>query len=205
MIEQRSDEWFALRLGKVTASRINDVLSTLKSGGEAASRKNYRTQLVVERLTNTKADSFTNAAMEWGTAQEPFARQAYQFLTDYDVDEVAFVDHPGIAMSGCSPDGLIGKDGMVEIKCPNTATHIEWLLAGVVPAEHHNQMLWQMDCASREWCDFVSYDPRLPLPLQFFKVRFMFDEKRVETMRASVVNFLGEVSETVAKLKLRMG
>lgn len=198
-IVQRTPEWFAVRAGKVTASRINDVMATLKSGGEAATRKNYRAQLVCERLTGAVQESFTNAAMQWGTDNEPHARSAYEFIYDRKVDEVGFIDHHTIKMAGASPDGLIG-DGLVEIKCPNTATHIEWMLAGVVPSEHQNQMLWQMDCANGMFCDFVSYDPRLPPDLQLFVIRFDRDQKRIEELRAAVEVFNSEVEMTVTRL-----
>lgn len=200
-MEQRSDEWFSARLSKVTASRINDVMSTLKSGGESASRKNYRTQIVVERLTGQKAESYTNGAMQWGTDQEPFARQAYEFFTGNDVVEVGFIDHQTITMTGASPDGLIGTEGMIEIKCPNTATHIDWLLAGTVPAEHLKQMQWQMECTDREWCDFVSYDPRLPVDLQLFIVRCERDDVLLNEIRAAVIKLLSEVDAQVVALE----
>jgi len=199
-IEQRTDEWFAARLGKATASKINDVMSTLKSGGEAATRKNYRAQLVCERLTGAKTENFSNAAMQWGTDCEPLARAAYEAATDNMVSEAGFINHPTIPMSGMSPDGLIGSDGLLEIKCPNTATHIEWMLAGVPPAEHINQMLWQLDCSDRKWCDFASFDPRLPQDLQLFVVRLDRDEKKIEELRSGVIKFLSEVDETVSKL-----
>jgi putative phage-type endonuclease len=201
MMEQRSDEWFTARLGKITASRINDVMATIKSGGESSSRKNYRAQLVVERLTGQKADSYTNGAMMWGTEQEPFARQSYEFFTGNDVVEVGFIEHPTIEMSGASPDGLVGDDGMIEIKCPNTATHIDWLLAGVVPSEHVKQMQWQMECMDREWCDFVSYDPRLPVDLQLFIIRCERDYVLLNEIRAAVIKLLSEVDEQVAALE----
>lgn len=152
-VEQRSDDWFKVRLGKVTASKINDVMATLKSGGEAATRKNYRAQLVCERLTGTKQDGgFTNAAMQWGTDCETLARAAYEASTGFMVIEAGFIDHPTIPMTGMSPDGFIGSAGLIEIKCPNTATHIDWMLAGVPPAEHFNQMQWQMECSGSKCC-----------------------------------------------------
>ena len=200
-MEQRSEEWFAARIGKVTASRVNDVMATLKSGGESASRKNYRTQIVVERLTGQKAESYTNGAMQWGTDQEPFARQAYEFFTGNDVVEVGFIEHPTIEMAGASPDGLIGTEGMIEIKCPNTATHIDWILAGTVPAEYLKQMQWQMECMDREWCDFVSYDPRLPVDLQLFIVRCERDDVLLNEIRTAVIKLLAEVDAQVAALK----
>ena len=197
---QGTEEWFAQRIGKVTASRINDVMATLKSGGEAATRKNYRAQLIAERLTGTKADSFTNAAMQWGTDNEPIARAMYEIKTGSDVEQVGFVDHPSIAMTGASPDGRVGNKGMLEIKCPNTATHIEYLLAGVAPTEYHNQMLWQMECDGRDWCDFVSFDPRMPEAMQLFIVRFNKDEDKLSIIRAEVCKFLGEVDNVISRL-----
>lgn len=201
MITQGSDDWFAQRIGKVTASRLNDVMATLKSGGEAATRKNYRAQLIAERLTGTKADSFTNSAMQWGTDNEPIARANYEILTGSDVDQIGFVDHPVIGMTGASPDGLIGVAGLIEIKCPNTATHIEYLLSGVVPSDYHNQMLWQMECTGREWCDFASFDPRMPDDMQLFVVRFNRDEDRLNDLRSGVVKFLAETDDVMARLQ----
>jgi len=199
-MEQRTDAWFKYRAGKVTASRVKDVRATIKTG-EAADRKNYRAQLVVERLTGTVAESFSNAAMQWGTDQEPNARQAYEFITGNVVEEIGFIDHPTIKMAGMSPDGLIGDDGLVEIKCPNTATHIDWLLAGVVPKQHVDQIMWQMICSGRKWCDFVSYDPRLPLELQLFIKRLEFNQDLADQICVDVIKFIQEVDATVGQLK----
>lgn len=201
MIEQGSDEWFAQRIGLVTASRLNDVMATLKSGGEAATRKNYRAQIIAERLTGTKPDSFTNAAMQWGTDNEPIARANYEVLYGVDVDQVGFILHPDIKMTGASPDGLIGSDGLIEIKCPNTATHIDYLLGNVPPVEYRNQMLWQMECTGRKWCEFVSFDPRMPDDMQLFVVRYMRDDEKIKELRAGVLKFLDEVNEVLAKLQ----
>jgi putative phage-type endonuclease len=197
---QLSPEWFAERVGLVTASRLNDVMSTLKSGGEAATRKNYRAQLVAERLTGAKAESFTNSAMQWGTETEPLARASYAVLHDVDVTQVGFIKHPTIELTGASPDGLIGDDGLIEIKCPNTATHIDYLLAGVVPSDYKNQMLWQMECTGRKWCDFVSYDPRLPEELALFVIRYEKDDDKLNELRDGVVKFLAEVKDVTEKL-----
>jgi putative phage-type endonuclease len=199
-MDQRTPEWFECRLGKVTASKINDVMAILKSGGEAATRKNYRAQLVCERLTGTKQDTFTNAAMQWGTDAEPLARAAYEAYTGDMVNEIGFIEHTYITMSGASPDGLVGDDGMVEIKCPNTSTHMEWLISGGAPTEHHNQMLWQMACAGKQWCDFVSFDPRMPTDLQLMIVRFERDDSRIDTITQSVIKFLSEVDDMVDQL-----
>lgn len=199
-MEQRTDEWFFARLGKVTASKIKSVMARIKSG-EAAERRNYRADLVVERLTGKKVEGFTNAAMTWGNEAEPLARQAYEAHAGVLVEEVGFLDHPDIEMTGASPDGIIGVDGMLEIKCPNTATHIDWLLAGVVPSEHKDQMLWQMECAGRSWCDFVSYDPRLPAHLALFVIRFERDDTRLNEIREEVKKFLSEVDNTIQSLE----
>lgn len=199
-IEQGTDEWFTYRAGRATASRMNDILATLKSGSEAASRKNYRAELVAERLTGQKAQGFSSAAMQWGVEQEQFARAGYELHAGVLVQIAGFVDHPDIAMTGASPDGLVSSDGLLEIKCPNTATHIDWLLDQIAPKEHQAQMLWQMECTGRQWCDFVSYDPRLPVDMQLMVVRFHRDEERLTQMREAVVNFLGEVDSVVARL-----
>ena len=166
-MEQQTQEWFEARLGKVTASRVADVIAKTKTG-YSASRDNYMAQLICERLTGQKGESFTNAAMEHGTQTEPLARSAYENARNLLVKEVGFINHPRIEMSGASPDGLVGEDGLVEIKCPNTATHIETLLSGKVPTKYITQMQWQMLCCQRKWCDFVSFDNRLPEHLQLF-------------------------------------
>jgi hypothetical protein len=176
-------------------------MAKLKNGGEAAGRKNYRVQLAVERLTGQKTETFTNGAMMWGTEQEPFAREAYEFITGTPVAQVGFVDHAYIPMAGCSPDGLIATDGMCEIKCPNTATHVEWMLGGKVPPEHVNQMLFQMDCCQRQWCDFVSYDPRMPIDLQLFVRRLFRDDGAIEKIRYEVISLLDEVDQLVSQLQ----
>lgn len=202
MIEQGTPEWFQQRIGLVTASRLNDVMATLKSGGEAATRKNYRAQIIAERLTRTKADSFTNAAMQWGTDNEPIARAMYEISTGRDVEQVGFIVHPDIPMTGASPDGLVDVKGLVEIKCPNTATHIDYLLAGVAPSDYHNQMLWQLECTGRDWCDFVSFDPRMPEDMQLFVVRYKRDDEKLKILRHGVIQFLEEVNEVMGKLQI---
>jgi putative phage-type endonuclease len=198
-MEQRTDDWFAARLGKVTASRVADVVAKTKSG-YSASRDNYMADLIVERLTGQKAAGFSSAAMEWGVEQEPHARAAYSARTGELVEEVGFIDHPAIAMSGASPDGLVG-DGIVEFKCPNTATHLEYLLAGKPPEKYVTQMQWQMACTNRPWCDFVSYDSRLPEHLQMLIVRVPRDDKRIAELEDEVRKFLAELDEKVTKLK----
>jgi putative phage-type endonuclease len=201
MIEQGSVEWHLQRIGKVTASRVADVLSKGKSG-ESASRKNYRTELVVQRLTGVPGESFTNAAIEHGIATEPMARYAYEAEMGVFVDQVAFIEHPTIANFGCSPDGVIA-DGLIEIKCPNSSTHIEYLTDDKPPAKYIPQMQCQMAVMGARWCDFVSFDPRLPNDLQLFVVRLERDEEYIKAMEVEVQKFLSEVEEMFTKLKER--
>ena len=200
MMQQGTDAWHLARLGRVTASRIADVLATIKSG-EAAARANYRAELVAERLTGKRQESYSNAAMQWGTETEPLARVWYESEVGVVVQETGFVEHPTIAMSGASPDGLVADSGLVEIKCPNTQTHIETMLAKRVPPRYTPQIHWQMACTGREWCDFVSFDPRLPEQTQIFIKRVERDEKYIrETLEPEVVRFLDEVEKTVEQL-----
>lgn len=202
-IIQGSPEWFAIRCGKVTASRVADVMAKIKSG-EAAARKNYRAQLVAETLTGTMEETFSSAAMQWGIDTEAEAREHYatNFLGfDQQVSEVGFVNHPDIEKAGASPDGLVGEDGLVEIKCPNTAQHIEYILSGDAPKKYLPQMQWQMACTGRKWCDFVSYDPRLPGNLACAVYRVMRDDEYIISLEVEVVQFLAEVHETVTELQ----
>jgi len=199
-MEQRSTEWFAVRLGKVTASRVADVIAKTKTG-YSTSRENYMAQLVCERMTGTQGESYNNAAMQWGTDQEPLARAAYEAAKDVLVDETGFVIHPTISNAGASPDGLVGDDGLIEIKCPNTATHIDTLLSEKVPSKYNTQMQWQMVCTGRKWCDFVSFDPRMPEGLQLFIQRVDFDAEYVKMLEAEITGFLGELETKIEKLK----
>ena len=189
MIVQGSLEWFAMRCGKVTASRVADVLAKTKTGW-GAGRANYAAELIAERLTGATAPSFTNAAMQWGTDQEP-------------VYEIGFVDHPEITMSGASPDGLVGVWGLVEIKCPNTATHLDTLLSETVPGKYITQMQWQMACTGREWCDFVSFDPRLPESMALFVTRVHRDVSHILELETEVAAFIAEIDDKVARLTER--
>ena len=202
MMEQRTEEWFAARLGKVTASRVADLMAKTKTG-PSASRSNYMAELLCERMTGQQAERFTNAAMDWGTQTEPQARAAYEFLTDLAVMETGLVDHPTIPMFGASPDGLVGTDGLIEIKCPNTATHIETLLAEEIPAKYLTQMRVQMMCTGRAWCDFVSFDPRLPPDLQIWIKRTHADAAAQAEIESEVIKFLGELDGKIAALTAR--
>lgn len=198
-MEQRSSEWYAARLGKVTASRVADVIAKTRTG-YSASRDNYMAQLVCERLTGQQGESFTNAAMQHGTDTEPLARSAYEAHADLMVEEIGFVQHPKIEMAGASPDGLVGLFGMLEIKCPNTATHIDTLLTQSVPTKYITQMQWQMRCCERQWCDYVSFDNRLPAELQLFVKRVEFDPEYVAMLEKEVTQFLAELDTKVSKL-----
>ena len=171
--------------------------------GWGASRANYMAELIAQRLTGEVAPSFTNAAMQWGTEKEPEARAAYSFYVDADVVEIGFIDHPIIPMSGASPDGLVGADGLVEFKCPNTSTHIDTLLGEPIAAKYIAQMQWQMACSDRKWCDWVSYDPRLPATMQLFVKRINRDDAMIAEHQRHVIDFLAEIEQKVASLKSR--
>ena len=198
-MEQRTAEWHTARLGKVTASRVADVIAKTKSG-YGASRANLMADLIVERLTGQPASTFTNAHMEWGTEQEPHARAAYSARTGELVEEVGFIDHPRISNSGASPDGLVA-DGLVEFKSPATSTMLDTLLTQAVPTKYIPQMQWQMACTGRAWCDFVSYDPRLPEHLRMFVKRVDRDNDYIKMLEAEVTLFLSELEEKLSKLE----
>jgi hypothetical protein len=195
-MHQGTPEWFAARCGLATASKFKDVLATIKSG-EAATRRNYRAQLVCERLTGTVQESFQNEAMRWGTDNEPFARIAYEARGNI-VQEVGFIRHASL-MAGASPDGFVGDEGSIEIKCPNTATHIDTLLNGM-PPDHIPQVQGQMWIAERAWVDFVSYDPRLPENMQLYVQRIHRDEDYIKNLEKEVAKFLTEVDQTIEQL-----
>jgi len=200
---QRSEEWFAERRGKVTASRVADVVARTKSG-YAASRDNYMAELIAEHLTGQSAPGFSNAAMEWGTTQEPCARAAYSARTGLLVEEVGFVSHPTIDGSGASPDGVV-SEGLVEIKCPNTSTHLDTLLSDrsvdSISDRHLTQMQWQMACTGAAWCDYVSFDPRLSEHLQLVVIRVPRNDGRIRQLEDEVTRFLAEMHNKLEKLE----
>jgi putative phage-type endonuclease len=199
-IEQRSEEWFEARLGKATASRFKDILAVTKSGTKSAARRNYAAQLVIERLTGQRAERFTSPAMEWGTETEDLARLAYTLSTKNLVQEIGFVQAADLE-AGASPDGFIGVDGCVEIKCRLTANHIETLKAGHMPAEHVPQVQGQMWITGRKWCDFVSFEPTLPENARLFIERIERDDEYIAGLEAQVKEFLSEVAADVAFLE----
>jgi putative phage-type endonuclease len=198
-MEQRTPEWFAKRLGLVTASRIADVMAKVKTGA-SASRSGYMAQLVTERLTGAPTEGFQSAAMEWGIEQEPHARAAYEAREGVLVDEVDFVRHP-LLEAGASPDGLVGEDGCIEIKCPNTSTMLEYIEDRSVPRKYLLQMQWQMACTGRNWCDFVAFDDRLPEHLRLLVIRVPRDEGVIAEIAGEVGRFLTELRDRVEHLQ----
>ncbi len=198
-IIQGTEEWHLHRLGRVTASRVADVLATLKTG-EAASRRNYRMELVCQRLTGQREEGYTNSHMERGIELEPIARSLYEFKKGVTVEEVGFIDHPSIEMSGASPDGIVG-DGLIEIKCPTPGNHVEVLLSGKAPTKYIPQMQWQMACTGAKWCDFVSYCPLVGDNLALFVVRVERDDIYIAETENVVKLFLTEVADLTKQLK----
>lgn len=199
-MEQGTEEWKAARLGRLTASRVADATDLLKSGKPGAKRVTYLGELIAERLTGLVVDRYQNDLMRWGSAQEPEARAMYEFLHGVEVETVGFVEHPSIAMAGASPDGLVGADGLIEIKCPSTSTHVDTLLAQAIPEEYLKQIDWQMACTGRRWCDFVSYDPRLPPHMAMFVCRRVRDDEAIAALETDARAFLAEVGDKVTAL-----
>jgi putative phage-type endonuclease len=197
--EQNSAEWLAARCGSLGASSIADMVAKTRAGW-GASRFNLAARIVCERLTGTPQESYTNAAMQWGHDTEPQARAMYEFMRDVAVQQVGLVLHPSINKSHASPDGLVGDDGLIEIKCPNTATHIETLLSEDVEGKYVKQMQWQMACCGRAWCDFVSFDPRLPAEMQMFVQRVRRDDEFIAELEREARLFLAEIDKTIATL-----
>ena len=200
---QRTDEWHMARLGKVTASRIKDVLAETRSGAPSKMRDRYLAELALDRLTGQPREGYTNAAMQWGTDTEPQACAMYALTFGEMLEEVGFVPHPTIAQAGASPDRLVGDDGLVEVKCPESHTHMDTLVKGKVPSQYVHQMQWQMACTGREWCDFVSFDPRFPEPMQMFVHRVERDGEAIAAMEGAVKAFLVELDANLATLAER--
>lgn len=198
-MQQRSEEWFQARLGKVTASKLSDVMATTKSG-ESAYRRTYRHQLVTERLTGKQTEIYINQAMQHGMDTEDEARDFYVFKYA-DVEEVGFIDHPTIDMAGASPDGLVGTDGLIEIKCRQPQNHTETLISHQIPSRYKLQMYWQMACTGRKWCDYVSYCPSFPENLKMVVIRLHWDDEQIKLLEESVTKFLTEVKDTVDFIK----
>lgn len=200
MIEQGTPEWKAQRAGKATASRMSDIMAKGKSGAPSRTRANYEAQLICERLTGVVAEGFKSKEMDRGNEVEPEAREAYAFMKNAKVERAGFVDHPSIKMSGASPDSYVGDDGLLEIKCPNTATHLDTLLGEDIDGGYKLQIQWQLACTGRKWCDFVSYDNRLPAHLQLYVRRVERDQSVIIALESAVVTFLREVDAKIAEL-----
>ena len=203
MIEQLSEEWFKARLGKVTASRVKDVMAKTKSG-PAATRTNYMMELLCQRLTGKREESFTSAAMQRGTDLEPIARMTYELNTGNEVTEAEFIVHPEYSAMGASPDGFVGDDGLIEIKCPNTAKHLACIQSDSYDKQYYPQMQFQMACTGRKWCDFVSCDDRLPDELQLFVCRVARSEDYINLMMDEVMKFLAELLTLEIDMRERM-
>ena len=201
---QGSPEWHALRLGKVTASRVADVVARTK-GGYAASRANYMAELITERLTGLQEEGYVSQAMQWGKDHEEEARTAYEFHRDTTIQLVGFVGHPTIKYAGCSPDGLIDAEGLVEFKCPNTATHIDTLINGKPPNRYTFQIQFQLACTKRYWCDFVSFDPRVPERMRLYVCRVARDPIIIGDLDKEVQKFLVESDAKYKQLIERYG
>lgn len=200
---QGTEEWTRARLGKCTASRIADMMAKTRTGW-GASRKNYAAELVAERLTGEPAARYSNAAMQYGIECEPEARAAYAFIRDVDVEECGFIPHPTIAMAGASPDGIVlNGNGLIEVKCPNTATHLETLLTGAIDGNYIQQMQFQMACTKAAWCDFCSYDRRLPEQMRLWVRRVPRDDKLIAELEVEVKSFLAEIDATIDALRKR--
>jgi len=198
--EHGSAEWLRARCGIVTASRCGDMLAVTKKGTEAAGRRNYRAELLAEIMTGRAAQHYVTREMEWGIEQEQYARAAYEVKADVMVETCGFVLHGSVDRFGCSPDGLVCDQGLVQIKCPNTSTHLDWMREGVIPLEHGPQMLAEMACTGRQWNDFVSFDPRLPPHLQLFVRRYYREDPLIAALESEVKKFNAELDALIAEL-----
>ncbi len=204
-IVQGSPEWHQLRCGKVTASRVADVVAQNRAKTSwGKSRDTYMGELIAERLSGIPAESYTNAVMERGKEVEADARAAYEFFRDTPIVQVGFVAHPILKQAGASPDGLVGDDGLVEFKCPNTATHIDTVIRKKIDGRYLTQMQWQMACTERQWCDFVSYDPRLPAGLRMHAQRVKRDDERIAELTTMVEQFLRDMDAKIEQLQSSM-
>lgn len=204
-MQQQTEDWYTARLGRVTASRVRDVMAKGRGGAPSATRQNYMMQLLCKRLTGKREEGFTSAAMQRGNELEPIARMAYELYADAEVTETGLILHPSIEGFGASPDGLIlSARGGLEIKCPNTATHVATIQSGKHDPQYEWQMLAQMACADRDWVDFVSFDDRLPEELQYACFRFHRDESRIRDMETEVKLFLEELAELEHDMRRRM-
>jgi len=200
---QGSPEWIQFRCGRVSASNMDKLMAKTKGGGYGTGRQNYMADLIAERLTGVPTKTFQSDVMRWGIEQEPAAKDAYMFFRDTVVESVGFVEHPTIPMSGASPDGLVTADGLIEVKCPLTATHIDTLLSGDIETKYIQQMQWQLACTQRKWCDFVSFDPKLPPSMQLFVKRVPRDQSMIDTLEREVRQFIAELNTKIRELQAK--
>lgn len=198
-ILQRSEDWHSERCGKVTASRVKD-LNAKPSKGKALNALGLT--ILAERLTGVQKETPTNFAMQWGIDNEPHAIAAYENETGFFVNGTGLIDHPFIEMFGASPDGLVGENGQIEVKCPDTTTHLNTLLTKEVPDEYIPQITSQLACTRREWCDFVSYDPRLEPELQIIIIRIFAKDLNIEGLERDVRAFNRTIEEAKASLRV---
>ena len=209
-VKQQTPEWLAMRIGMVTGSRVFEITDRKvptkvqkdlgQPGDYKKSRADYLTEVVVERLTGRAVEHFVTQAMEEGIENEPLAKAAYEMKTGFEVQDGGFAIHPKLEWFGASPDGLVGDDGLIEIKCPKSTTHLETIASGEIPEEYLPQMMAEMACAERQWVDFVSFDPRMPKSLQLWVKRFHRDEKCIGILEEEVKKFLDEVVFKLAEL-----
>jgi putative phage-type endonuclease len=199
---QGSGAWFNSRTGKVTASRMAAAMSFLKSGAEASERRKLKIEILAERLTGDIVPKYQTTEMAWGIEQEPAAKEAFEAHTGLLIKDLPFVDHPRIENCGASPDGLVSDGALIEIKCPSTGKHIEYLLADVVPEEYKPQMILQAACMGKSEIYFVSYDPRLPEKQSLFIKKYQPTKEETEKIENAAVKFLEEVDEMFEKLTL---
>jgi putative phage-type endonuclease len=206
---QQGDAWLRNRIGRITGSCLADVCSYLtrasgakKAGDSSAKRDGYRMQLIAERLTGRATDHYVSLSMEHGTNTEDDARIYYEGATRQMCAPVGFVLHPQYDFTGASPDALVGSDGVLEIKCPETTTHLEYIDAGVVPPEYVAQIMWELACTGRKWADFISFDPRVQDDkLRFFYRRMERDEAMIATYTAEVLKLNAEIEYWIAEHK----
>ncbi len=205
LILQGTDAWKQQRLGKVTASRVADIMRRVRGGGPSAMRANYMAELIAERLTGVPAESFTSGPMQWGKDKEQFARAEYEFYRGVEIELVGFIDHPSISFAGASPDGFVGSDGLVEFKAPNTATHLETLLGAPINPDYVKQIQWQIACSRRAWGDWVSFDLRVPVEMQIHIRKLPRDDVLIREMETEVTSFNAELADKLGELKLLYG
>jgi len=196
---QGSDQWLRARIGRITASRISDVMATLKRGGESAARRNYKMELTAERLTRRAADHYVSYEMQRGSEKESDAKMLYEMATGTMLEPVGFVLHPELDFTGASPDALIGEAGVLEVKCPKTETFLEWLDTRQVPEDYICQMQWEMACTGRQFAHFFAFDDRLPAGHQHIVIEVPRNEEMIQRITGEVVRLNTEIEEFIAR------